>query len=388
MFSSVRFSSARAERGAVLIEAAIAIPLLIFLIFGGIELGMAWESRSATTSGVRTGLLRTASLGDSPQSDLRTLQSIVGEIGADNVDGIEWVIIFNADTTDPEARIDQCAANVGAAGGWGIADLCTAYSTADLQGVADGTLTFSMFDDGTNGDDTSYTCDTSRIDQRFCAANRLISTNAINIGVAARYNHEWTTGIIPSDGVTYTEYAVSSTLTDGQANALTAFGSVPVGPTQNLAVGATATTPSTGWIRSGVHGTSGIPEAAFDGITDGNYNNGSVSHSQYENQPWLDADLGAVMTLDNIELWNRTDCCSSRLRDVVILVSDTPMTGRSLAELEADSSVTAFDLPGVHPTTSITEMAGLQGRYVRIQMRGSGYLHVAEVVVNGWPADA
>jgi len=368
----------------VLVEAAIAIPLLIFLIFGGIELGSAFEARSAATSGVRTGLLRSASLGNRPEADLRTLQSIVGEIGTENVDGISWIVIFNADTPDIDDRISQCAANAGAAGGRGLDLLCSAYDTADLQAIANGTLTMGDYDSGSNGDDTSYTCDPAKIDVRFCAGARLTS-GAINIGVAVEYNHEWTTGILPSDGLTYTEFAVSSMLTDGPADVMGSHGGVPTGPTQNLAVGATASTGSTGWIRNGTHGTSGIPDAAFDGITDGVYNNGSVSHSQYENQPFLDADLGAMMTLESIEIWNRTDCCASRLRDVVILVSDTPMSGRTLAELEADSSVTSFDLDGVHPTNSTTMMPGLTGRYVRIQMRGSGYLHVAEVVVNGWP---
>ena len=206
----------RSERGAVLVEAAIAIPLLLFMIFGGIELGSAWEARSAATSGVRTGLLRSASLGNRPEADLRTLQSIVGEIGTENVDGISWIVIFNADTTDIDDRIAQCAATAGAAGGRGLDLLCSAYDTADLQAVASGVLTQADFDTGGNGDDTSYTCDPTKMDLRFCSGSRL-TAGAINIGVAIEYNHEWTTGVLPSDGLTYTEFAISSTLTGDQA---------------------------------------------------------------------------------------------------------------------------------------------------------------------------
>jgi len=205
------------ERGAVLVEAAIAIPILILLIFGSLEVGMAWEARSATTSGVRTALLRTASLADRPEADLRTLQSVVGEIGTDNIDGIEWIVIFNADTADIDFRIDQCSAAAGAAAGNGVAGLCTAYDQADLQAVADGTLTAARFDDGTNENGGSYDCDPTRIDQRFCASSRLTS-GAINVGVAIQYTHEWTTGILPSEGIVYTEYAVSSTLKGDQAS--------------------------------------------------------------------------------------------------------------------------------------------------------------------------
>ena len=52
------------ERGAVLLEAAIAIPLLIMLMFGTLETGMAWSAKAAATNGVRTGILRAASLGN------------------------------------------------------------------------------------------------------------------------------------------------------------------------------------------------------------------------------------------------------------------------------------------------------------------------------------
>ena len=50
------------DRGAVLVEAALCIPLLIVVIFGAVEAGLAWEAKSATVSGVRTGTLRASSL--------------------------------------------------------------------------------------------------------------------------------------------------------------------------------------------------------------------------------------------------------------------------------------------------------------------------------------
>jgi len=46
---------------------------------------------------------------------------------------------------------------------------------------------------------------------------------------------------------------------------------------------------------------------AIDGRTDGDYAKGSVSHTNAEDNPWWEVDLGAVVPVDRIALWNRTD---------------------------------------------------------------------------------
>ncbi|MBU6179971.1 MAG: DUF1549 domain-containing protein, partial [Verrucomicrobia bacterium] len=46
---------------------------------------------------------------------------------------------------------------------------------------------------------------------------------------------------------------------------------------------------------------------AIDGRTDGDYAKGSVSHTNQEDNPWWEVDLGAEMPVDRIVVWNRTD---------------------------------------------------------------------------------
>lgn len=212
------------ERGAVLVEAALAVPILLFVILGAVEAGMAWEAKSATTSGVRTGLLRAASIGDQPETDLRILQSIVGEIGADNVGNLEWVVIFDATDPDHATTIENC--RLAVAGG-GIFGTCNAYgSGTQFADVVAGTLTQADFDDGGGVSGSTYTCDVTKVDSNWCAPGRLVNGD-IQVGVALKYTHDWFTGILPGDGVDFEDYSTSSTFI-GEGSSISA--STPVTP--------------------------------------------------------------------------------------------------------------------------------------------------------------
>ncbi len=51
----------------------------------------------------------------------------------------------------------------------------------------------------------------------------------------------------------------------------------------------------------------GKSEYVNDGKTDGNFNNRSVSHTKIEKDPWIEIDLGKVMSVERVVIWNRTD---------------------------------------------------------------------------------
>jgi len=54
-------------------------------------------------------------------------------------------------------------------------------------------------------------------------------------------------------------------------------------------------------------GSGGEVKRANDGNTDGNYDAGSVSHTATEDNPWIEIELAAAVTIDSISVWNRTD---------------------------------------------------------------------------------
>lgn len=69
---------------------------------------------------------------------------------------------------------------------------------------------------------------------------------------------------------------------------------------ENVAVKGNATQSSTGY--------DGSAKLANDGNTNGQYRDSkSVSHTNLEDNPWWEVDLGAEKVLDKIVVWNRTD---------------------------------------------------------------------------------
>ncbi len=125
---------------------------------------------------------------------------------------------------------------------------------------------------------------------------------------------------------------------------------------------------------------AGIASEAVDGDTNGNYFAGSVTQTGFDTNAWWQVDLGASYPIDTIRLWNRTDCCANRLSNFYVFVSGTSLTGRSLTNILADSTVWKYQVTGQAPTT-MNIPANVSGRFVRVQLAGTNYLSLAEVQV-------
>lgn len=124
---------------------------------------------------------------------------------------------------------------------------------------------------------------------------------------------------------------------------------------------------------------------AVDGNTDGDGAHRSLQHTGLDQDPWWQVDLRQVAPIDQIVVWNRTDCCQDRLSNWAVYVSANPFPAG--VSLEGMAGVAAFH-PPFHTTPegwterkTVIDVGGLSGRYVRVAMAGVGYLHVAEVEV-------
>src|SRR6185369_3833889 len=144
----------------------------------------------------------------------------------------------------------------------------------------------------------------------------------------------------------------------------------------NLSQGKTATQSST------LTGSATAAAAlAVDGNTDGNFYDASVTHTNSEATPWWQVDLGASKTVSSMVVWNRTDCCGTRLGDYWVFVSDTPFLATDTPATLQNRTGTVAIHQTAAPNASTAIPVSFQGRYVRVQLEGTNYLSLAEVEV-------
>lgn len=145
----------------------------------------------------------------------------------------------------------------------------------------------------------------------------------------------------------------------------------------NLALSGTATQSATGW--------GGLPARGIDGNTDGIYNNNSCTHTTDAANSWWEVDLGTTSTISRILLYNRADCCHTRLGNfrVSVFAGATEVFGQ-------DDYMGSGFVPanGVH---QVLVPATVAGDRVRVAFHtwnndGNGSLTLAEVeVISGTP---
>lgn len=188
---------------------------------------------------------------------------------------------------------------------------------------------------------------------------------------------QWVRLEVPASAVNLEGHTLSGmafTLFGGRATWDRA-GKVATNATANIALGKTATqsttAPALPWANASL---------AVDGNRDGNFGSKSVTHTDYQSQPWWQLDLGTSVNIDYVTLWNRTDCCNDRLSNFYVLVSDQPFTSTDLTTTRNQPGVTSYYSAGwAGPSFNVN--VGRSGRYVRVQLAATNFLSLAEVEV-------
>ncbi|KDO31373.1 hypothetical protein SPRG_03990 [Saprolegnia parasitica CBS 223.65] len=123
----------------------------------------------------------------------------------------------------------------------------------------------------------------------------------------------------------------------------------------------------------------------------------ACTHTQYDDCPWWEVDLGQPCVISRIQVWNRTDEpidishprdeYTRRLFPFWILVSEMPLpdgSGKEVLKTGRDLSNEAKEFTQNQRLTQwILPTSESVGRYVRIHVRGRAYMHLAEVEVFG-----
>jgi hypothetical protein len=116
---------------------------------------------------------------------------------------------------------------------------------------------------------------------------------------------------------------------------------------------------------------------ANDGDTDGQSNSGSISHTEGVNKAYWEVDLGKNYLIENVRIFNRTDCCQDRLNDFNIWVTNKPKDQNNRNMIPFAANEKKF-------TELSKNFSGKKiGRYVRVELNGNNFLNLAEVQVFG-----
>ena len=123
----------------------------------------------------------------------------------------------------------------------------------------------------------------------------------------------------------------------------------------------------------GSDGQLQVASRAIDGDTNGDWYSGRITHTNSELQPWWEVTFGSGPVIVNeIDVWNRTDCCVDRLDHFdLLLLHSGQVVWSSLHNPYTRASPEASFL--LEPLTV--------GDTVRVQLAGGNYLSLAEVQV-------
>lgn len=116
----------------------------------------------------------------------------------------------------------------------------------------------------------------------------------------------------------------------------------------------------------------GLSKNAVDGNTNGNWSSGSVTHTGANRQAWWEVDLEKVFSIDTIMVYNRADCCSTRLSNFNVIITHNGKETWNQNHPGSAKQKTTFAVP-----------KNVKGDKVKVQLQGSNYLSLAEVEVFG-----
>ncbi len=206
----------------------------------------------------------------------------------------------------------------------GLGNFVSAFDASSAAGasvnvLSDGTFTYdpntsaalqALAAGGSMVDTFSYTAEDA--DGNTATATVSITVDGANDAPEAMAN---VLNDGPLEGASSYVNTVDLTANDGAYRTISTDFMFPPGSDLRLFPGKIVTqTPSVGTPPG-----NGFPENAFDGnigtFTHTQSNNNTVDHS------WQ-VDLGQMVSLENVTLANRNDCCGARLRDITVRVLD------------------------------------------------------------------
>jgi hypothetical protein len=96
---------------------------------------------------------------------------------------------------------------------------------------------------------------------------------------------------------------------------------------------------------------------------------GLLFHTEAQQNPWVEFDLGARKSFHRLEVTNRTDCCSDRTVPLVVEISDDRATWQEIGRRDTEF------------TTWVLTFSPKQARYLRLRIPRSSTFHLKDVAL-------
>lgn len=128
----------------------------------------------------------------------------------------------------------------------------------------------------------------------------------------------------------------------------------------------------------------GVPARAVDGNTNTKYGYNSCTHTRAKSNSgsWWQVDLQRTVAVDRVKIWNRSDCCGSRLNGFSVKVAPKGDSNFSGGKVQTCIKPNYFNNVG-SGTTYHCQYGPARGRYVRVTTPNNRYLSLCEVQVFG-----
>ncbi len=181
-------SGAHRERGSVLVELTMVVPLLVFLVLGMMEMGGAWRDKQTVTQASRQGARVVSHFGDDGDADRQGLIAALSVLTPAQRAELNFIVIYKA---NPDGSM-PAGCMTGSVNG-----SCNRYTAAQLTDAKLATT-------------ATWTAN-PKLDNSFQPSTRNVSLTGAgpdHLGVYLSVNRDWVTGFFPGDGTTLTARTV------------------------------------------------------------------------------------------------------------------------------------------------------------------------------------
>ncbi|MBV8690292.1 MAG: pilus assembly protein [Actinobacteria bacterium] len=172
--SAPRERRMQGQRGVVMVEAALLLPVIMMIALCAIDFGLAWRDRMRTETAVRSGARTGSNLKNDSQTDYNVLQAVKAGLADIPTANIDRIVIFNATSsgTVPAA----CASGTASSGS------CNVYTAASMNLAS-----------------SSFGCGSTAPDRFWCPTSRQVNQAAGEdyIGVWVEAHRSRITGFVP-----------------------------------------------------------------------------------------------------------------------------------------------------------------------------------------------